>query len=62
MIRETIKETKELFEEQDYRDYFNKKLKKWKIKSPNELSPKDKKAFYDECDKDWKADNETDKD
>lgn len=43
-----------------YKAYFEKMLKKWKIDSPADLSKEDKKKFYDEVDKGYKADNETD--
>jgi hypothetical protein len=35
-------------------------LKKYDAKSPEDLSDEDKKSFYDEVDKKWKADNESD--
>ena len=43
---------------EEYKRFFDGKLAKWKIKSPSELSDKDKKKFYDEIDKEWKADHE----
>lgn len=43
-----------------YTKFFNKMLKKYKAKSPADLSDADKKKFFDELDKNWKADKETD--
>ena len=43
-----------------YKKFFNAKLKKYGVKSPAELSDDDKKKFYDEIDKEWEGDNETD--
>lgn len=44
----------------DYKTYFEKMLKKWKIDSPSELSKEDKKKFYDEVDAGYKTDKESD--
>jgi len=41
-----------------YRQYFEKKLKQWKIKSPKDLSDKDKRKFFEEVDKGWKSQTE----
>ena len=49
-----------LNEKSAYDKYFEEMLKKWKIKSPSELDKKQKIAFFDEVDKGWKADKETD--
>ena len=54
ILKEVNKDT------QKYRAYFNKMLKKYGIKSPNQLSKEEKKKFYDEVDKGWMADKETD--
>jgi len=43
-----------------YRAFFEKKLKKYKVDSPSELSDEQKKKFFDEVDKDWDAENESD--
>ena len=43
---------------EEYQKFFDKKLAKWKIKSPAELSDEEKKKFFDEIDKEWKGDNE----
>ena len=47
-------------EESSYQEYFNKMLKKYGVSSPDELSDADKKKFFDEVDKGWKAKKETD--
>ena len=44
----------------EYQAFFNKKLKKFGVKSPSELSADDKKKFFDEIDKEWKGENEED--
>jgi hypothetical protein len=43
-----------------YQKFFAKELSKRGVKSPSELSPADKKAFYNYIDANWKADKETD--
>ena len=43
-----------------YQAFFNAKLKKYGVKSPAELEGDAKKKFYDEIDKEWEGDNETD--
>jgi len=43
-----------------YQAFFNAKLKKYGVKSPDELSGEDKKKFYDEIDAEWEGDNEED--
>jgi len=45
-----------------YKEFFKGMLKKYKIKSPSELSKEDKVKFYDEIDTGWDAENETDLD
>jgi len=44
----------------EYQAFFNKKLKKYGVGSPSELSDADKKKFYNEIDKEWKGENEED--
>ena len=44
----------------EYQAFFNKKLKKFGVKSPAELSDDDKKKFYNEIDKEWEGENEED--
>ena len=64
MMREVQKKLKdkEVSEEEgdkeEYTAFVNKTLKKYGVKSPAELSPEDKKRFYNELDAGWKADDE----
>tara|TARA_R100001244_G_scaffold130694_1_gene103042 strand:- start:144 stop:737 length:594 start_codon:yes stop_codon:yes gene_type:complete len=49
------------FKEDDgYKAFFQKALKKWGASSPADLSDDDKKEFYNYVDRNWKADKETD--
>ena len=55
------KEDEAVFKEgDDYKEFFQKALKKWGVSSPKELEGGDKKEFYDYVDRNWKADKETD--
>ena len=55
------KEEEAVFKEgDDYKEFFEKALKKWGVSSPKELEGGDKKEFYDYVDRNWKADKETD--
>ena len=54
----TFKEV--LGDKKEYQAFFDKKLKKYGVKSPSELSGADKKKFYDEIDAEWEGDNEED--
>ena len=45
---------------EEYQKFFNKKLKKFDVKSVSELDDEDKKKFFNEIDKEWKGDNEKD--
>ena len=57
-FKEMLKEEKD--DKEAYQKYFNKILKKYGVSSPDEL-PQDKKDdFFDEVDKGWKADKESD--
>lgn len=47
-----------LNEKESYEEFFKKKLEKYGIKSPAELSKEEKKKFFDEIDKEWKSKNE----
>ncbi len=38
---------------EEYQKFFDKKLKKYGVKSPAELSDEEKKKFFDEIDKEW---------
>lgn len=49
-------------ESTEYKEYFAKMLKKYKVDAPDDLSDEDKKKFFDEVDAGWKADKETDED
>jgi hypothetical protein len=44
--------------EETYKEFFAKKLKKYGVKSPSELSDADKKKFYDEVDAEWEGEDE----
>jgi hypothetical protein len=49
------------FKEDDgYKAFFQKALKKWGASSPDDIPEEDKKEFYDYVDRNWKADKETD--
>jgi hypothetical protein len=43
---------------EEYKKFFDKKLAKYKVDSPEDLSDEDKKKFFNEIDKEWKGDNE----
>ena len=65
MMREVQKQLKvkdEVSEEEgdkeDYMKFFAGKLKKYGVKSPSELGDEQKKKFFDEIDKEWKAEDE----
>ena len=47
---------------EEYKKFFDAKLKKYGVKSPDELSDDEKKKFYGELDKEWNADHESGKD
>ncbi len=47
-------------EDDGYKAFFQKALKKWGVSSPDEIKDEDKKEFYDYVDRNWKADKETD--
>ena len=55
------KDTSPDFKEDDgYKAFFQKALKKWGVSSPDEIKDEDKKDFFDYVDRNWKADKETD--
>lgn len=54
-IKLILKESKD-----EYQKFFDKTLKKYGVESPEDLSKEDKKKFFDEIDKGWKAKKETD--
>jgi hypothetical protein len=39
----------------EYQEFFQKKLDKYGVKSPEDLDDEKKKKFFDEVDKDWKG-------
>jgi hypothetical protein len=41
-----------------YKRYFEQKLKKWNVKSPDDLSEEDKPKFFEEVDKGWTSQQE----
>lgn len=41
----------------EYEKFFKMMLKKYKVKEPDQLSPKDKKKFFNEIEKKWKKEN-----
>jgi len=45
-------------EASEYEKFFNAKLKKWKIKSPSELSKEQKIKFFNEIEKEWTKDKD----
>ena len=49
---------KRLTEDSEYQKFFKEKLKKYNVKSPAELDDEDKKKFFNEIEKEWKAVNE----
>ena len=40
--------------EEEYQEFFRSMMKKWGIKSPNELDDGKKKKFFDNVSKEWK--------
>ena len=53
------KKSKEIIkEETEYQKFFSKKLEKFGVKSPAELSDEDKKKFFDEIDAEWEGEKE----
>lgn len=45
--------------ETEYQKFFKKKLEKYGVESPAELSDEDKKKFFGEIDAEWKGEEET---
>lgn len=43
---------------EEYRKYFDKMLKKWKVKSPAEIPDDKKDDFFEEVDKGWNSADE----
>ena len=44
-------------EETEYQKFFTKKLEKFGVKSPAELSDEDKKKFFNEIENEWKSED-----
>jgi hypothetical protein len=60
-IDNILKEKEECKEEDSaYQKFFRQKLEKYGVKSPDELSKKHKKEFFDSVDSGWEAEKETD--
>ena len=60
-FREWLREAenkKTIKEETEYQKFFTKKLEKFGVKSPAELSDEDKKKFFDEIDAEWEGEKE----
>ena len=47
-------------EDDGYKAFFKKALKKWGVSSPDEIKDEDKKEFFNYVDRNWKGDNESD--
>ena len=47
-------------DKKEYEAFLKKMLKKYKVKSINDLKGDQKKKFFDEIDAGWKGDNEAD--
>lgn len=52
-----IEQTVEEGTKEEYQEFFQKKLKQWKVKSPSELSDEDKKSFFAEVEKEYKKED-----
>ncbi|QAU04526.1 DNA ligase 1 [Vibrio phage Va1] len=61
-MKQTFREflNEKMDDKKAYQMYFDKMLKKYNVESPEDLSDEDKKKFFDEVDKGWKADKESD--
>jgi hypothetical protein len=55
-----IKEEKNNKSDDAYEAFFARKLKQWGVESPEEIPDDKKDDFFDEVDKEWKADKEED--
>jgi len=64
VARELVKIAREIVslseKQKEYREFFDKKLKEYGVKSPAELDDAKKKKFFDEIDKGWKGEKESD--
>lgn len=43
-------------DKEEYKKFFQEKLKKYGVKSPNELDDEKRKKFYNEIEKEWTGD------
>ena len=59
-IKSEDSDARDFQEDDGYKAFFQKALKKWGASSPDEIKDEDKKEFYDYVDRNWKADKETD--
>jgi hypothetical protein len=59
LTMEFIAEAKEK-NSNDYKAFFKSMLKKYGVTEPDQIPEKDRKKFYDEVDRNWKAKKETD--
>ena len=60
-FREWLREAeckKNVKEETEYQKFFAKKLEKFGVSNPAELSDEDKKKFYDEIEAEWEGNDE----
>jgi hypothetical protein len=46
-------------DKEKYMEFFQGKLKKYKVNSPSELDTETKKKFFDEIEKDWTGDEDS---
>lgn len=53
-LRQVINESEKSNLKKEYQDFFDKKLEKFGVSSPSELSEEEKKKFFDEIQKEWK--------
>ena len=59
-IKSEDSDARDFQEDDGYKAFFQKALKKWGVSSPDKIKDEDKKEFYDYVDRNWKADKETD--
>ena len=61
LVQESMLEKAKPNDGPEYKAFFNKMLKKYGVKEPDQLDPEKKKKFFDEIDSGWDAgENETD--
>ena len=59
-VKSEDSDTRDFKEDDGYKAFFQKALKKWGVSCPDKIKDEDKKEFYDYVDRNWKADKETD--